>query len=99
VSTVQFYFRYYSVLLFLRILVSKSVPFRLLSKVFWMVRSLFPLLSSVEHCNIISVRNRIPTQTRRNTIFYFLFLILLDDTKCAAANTPVVAVLWKVEKM
>ena len=48
--------------LFLHFLVSKSVPFRLLPKVFWMVLSLFALLPPVGQCSIVSVRNCVSTR-------------------------------------
>jgi len=48
--------------LFLHFLVSKTVTFRLLSKLFCVVLSLFALLSSVRHCSVISARNSVPAR-------------------------------------
>jgi hypothetical protein len=48
--------------LFLHFLVSKTVTFRLLSKLFCVALSLFALLSSVRHCSVISARNSVPAR-------------------------------------
>ena len=71
---------------FLHFILCKSAPLRLLSAVFWMVRSLFPLLSSIGYCSIIFVRNRIPSRLCSG-VWHQVF----------AANTPVVSAVWKVK--